>query len=427
MGRTYRKRRRKCVRQLPTSLHSSPCFIRLTKWMKQHGWTPTCMLTPVDFYDTGRGLMTKTGIARNQVIMSIPVQLLITPATVAKSEVGRLISRDSGMQLLATFLVWEKHLGHHSLWEPYLNSLPSHYSTPLYCSDEELCLLPPIFLEPILAQREKVLQSFSDLKIVCGLKCWHCSESVDTVLRNEKLYQWAWCTVNTRCVYLNEQVASPDLKIKDNCLALAPYLDMFNHSNGAAVEVGLSAGNNYYEIRTLIPFSRHTQVFIHYGHHSNLKLYIEYGFFISSNPHDFIPFSFEEVVNAVKVANPTEFNCSSLKTTFLEDHRLTENLSCNFDGLSFNVKAVICVLVTDVSGKDVLAHKIYSCDFIPSEHDAICNVGRYLIKHKILEFKNAYAIMEEKKRKGCTPSFEIATDLMLEYMNLLKTAEKTVV
>ena len=60
----------------------------------------------------------------------------------------------------------------------------------------------------------------------------------------------------------------------EDCLALAPYLDMFNHSPIADVEAGLDLvgeinGSNY-QIVSNVGFERHSEVFISYGRHGNL-------------------------------------------------------------------------------------------------------------------------------------------------------------
>ena len=435
MGRTYRKRKKKTLRHLSSNLHSSPCFIHLTQWMRKHGWSPSCTLCPVEFSDTGRGLRAEMSVSKNQVIVSIPLELLITVSTVESSDIGWIFSKANGVhlfaqQVLASFLVWEKHLGHHSVWEPYLNSVPADYSVPLFCSNEELNILPSILLEPILIHKQKVIDTFSDLKKILSTHsavCWHCSESVSSIFQH-KQYWWAWSTVNTRCVYLDERVLSHSLRVKDkSCLALAPFLDMFNHSNDADVQVGLSSDGKSYEIRTCVPFAKYTQVFIHYGYHSNLKLYTEYGFILPLNPHDFIPFMFDEILNSIKDTYPEKCNCSASKLDFLKVHSLTENLSCSFEGFSFNVKAVIYVCVTSESKKDILAMKIYSSDFTSEENVAICRVEKQLIKQKCLEFESVLQIMEQKKSNGCSRSFEVAVSLILEYVKVLKRAETLVV
>ena len=61
----------------------------------------------------------------------------------------------------------------------------------------------------------------------------------------------------------------------EDCLALAPYLDMFNHSSSADVEAGVDLvggdgdSRNYYQIVSNVGFERHSEVFISYGRHGN--------------------------------------------------------------------------------------------------------------------------------------------------------------
>ena len=58
----------------------------------------------------------------------------------------------------------------------------------------------------------------------------------------------------------------------EDCLALAPYLDMFNHSASADVDAGVDLfgdGRDHYQIVSNVGFERHSEVFISYGRHGN--------------------------------------------------------------------------------------------------------------------------------------------------------------
>lgn len=90
-----------------------------------------------------------------------------------------------------------------------------------------------------------------------------------------------------------------------NSLALAPFLDMFNHSNDADVEVNIDIKNNAYILKTLRSYKKYDQVFIKYGSHSSHKLLLEYGFTLSRNPNDFVKFSYDEILRAAK-----NYDCS---------------------------------------------------------------------------------------------------------------------
>ena len=75
------------------------------------------------------------------------------------------------------------------------------------------------------------------------------------------------CT--TISTYREAQLDEPE-----DCLALAPYLDMFNHSPSADVEAGLDLvevdDRHNYQIVSNVGFERHSEVFISYGRHGNM-------------------------------------------------------------------------------------------------------------------------------------------------------------
>jgi hypothetical protein len=115
-------------------------------------------------------------------------------------------------------------------------------------------------------------------------------------------YSWAYFTVNTRAVYLRERPHD----VPEDCLALAPFLDMFNHSCDAQVEAGLDlvGDGDQYQIVSRPGFSKYNEVFINYGVHDNLKLHFEYGFALSDNADDAVPVKLRDLcsyASAVKM------------------------------------------------------------------------------------------------------------------------------
>ena len=91
--------------------------------------------------------------------------------------------------------------------------------------------------------------------------------------------------------------------MRKKSLALAPFLDMFNHSSDANTKMYIDFDNELYILKTLNSFRKHQQIFIKYGPHSNLKLLIEYGFIIPCNHYDFIEFSFDDVITSAREIN----------------------------------------------------------------------------------------------------------------------------
>ena len=79
-----------------------------------------------------------------------------------------------------------------------------------------------------------------------------------------------------------------ELEDSSECLALAPYLDLLNHSFDAVMEAGVDIhkSTSGYQIVTKTKIKKFGQAFINYGPHDNTKLLLEYGFFLPNNPHE---------------------------------------------------------------------------------------------------------------------------------------------
>jgi len=75
-------------------------------------------------------------------------------------------------------------------------------------------------------------------------------------------FNWAWSCINTRAVYLpkplQKKVPSKIHILDQDCLALAPFLDLFNHSNNVSVEVRVTSEG--YELLTHSPYKKYDQV-----------------------------------------------------------------------------------------------------------------------------------------------------------------------
>ena len=52
---------------------------------------------------------------------------------------------------------------------------------------------------------------------------------------NYSRYVWAWSAVNTRCMYMKQPTSEYISTEEEDHYALAPYLDLLNHSSNAQV------------------------------------------------------------------------------------------------------------------------------------------------------------------------------------------------
>ena len=106
--------------------------------------------------------------------------------------------------------------------------LPQTYSTPVYWSPETLLSLPPDISEDARLLTNKIAKNFRRLKDLF--------RHIEAVLGKNVVgaftwssFKWAWISVSTRCVYMR-QTDSTVGNSEENCIALAPLLDLLNHS-----------------------------------------------------------------------------------------------------------------------------------------------------------------------------------------------------
>lgn len=134
----------------------------------------------------------------------------------------------SPLLALCTFLVAEKHAGDCSPWKPYLEVLPKAYTCPVCLEPEVVNLLPKPLKAKAREQRIRVQEFFTSARDFFSSLQPLFSEAVESIFSYSAL-QWAWCTVNTRAVY-RKSWQRPCFSAEPDTCALAPYLDLLNHS-----------------------------------------------------------------------------------------------------------------------------------------------------------------------------------------------------
>lgn len=130
-----------------------------------------------------------------------------------------------------------------SPWRPFIDALPDEHSVlalsftvDIDRHEEAALLLPPKArakyedqLREVSSCRRRVMKVWTEAKRHFGLD--NMSEADD-----ERLFRWAWSCVNSRCIYKENPSPSPLLNnAEGDTVALAPFLDMLNHSAKAKV------------------------------------------------------------------------------------------------------------------------------------------------------------------------------------------------
>lgn len=203
-------------------------------------------------------------------MITIPTSAFRTVQTVPES-VLKAIGTITVHGLLAAELATDTS----DLHAPWRAALPSNEyikeSMPFMWPNALHALLPPASMSLLENQQKKLSLDWA---------------SVSTAFPSlpYDLYLYNWFIVGTRTFYF----PSPDMEKgesldPDECLALVPFADYFNHAD-AGCEVILSPTG--YQICADRQIRKGNEIFFSYGNHSNDFLLVEYGFILTENKWD---------------------------------------------------------------------------------------------------------------------------------------------
>ncbi|XP_031631331.1 SET domain-containing protein 4 [Contarinia nasturtii] len=365
MGRTDRNRKRKKANDLEIqstngrleSMNSEDIYINLARSLYQNGWLNETNLKVGDFPQTGRGIYSIKNFRKDDLLISLPIESLISIVTIADDMKFRyLLNRIFGEQekqctsqsLLALYLLYLKHTIQRT---EYISTLPTSFSVPYFCDAVEIQAMLPAIRDKVYDQREIIdvdfncfQNSFKDTRCTCCNQIYFCD------IFNKTDFEWSFFAVNSRSVYFNlEKIAVKHLDsvrrvqklLKDEpTLALAPFLDLLNHSCTAGTGLYVKNTNNgpLYQLYTTVPFTKYEQVFISYGALDNIKLLTEYGFFVPNNKHDFVEIHRKDIECYLKTI---PYRIKML----ISNENLDQNLFITrTNGFSHNIRILIYIL-----------------------------------------------------------------------------------
>ncbi|XP_050342852.1 SET domain-containing protein 4 [Nymphalis io] len=450
MGRTQRQRRHKNLLNF-YSCNNEKDLILLSSWLKKHGVRYNKKLVLAVFSDTGRGILTKKKIMAGEELMNLPLNLTINVTSLLmdvvfcsiflENKIPCLLKYNykvSFQSLMAFYLVYLKSQGCECKWYIYLESLPKVYTVPYFLPIEIKKHIDDEILSVITKQRAIIEHSFHIFDEILKNTLCNTVENFRSYYSISN-YEWAYFTVNTRCVYMDltkvidlQNINNSILSlINDNTkISLCPYLDMINHSPNARNETKLLINKEVgvmpvtkidesifsevrFSIYTKNNFDPYTQVFICYGDSHNLKLITEYGFYLPSNDIDFVSFQFDKVnifLNAVGI------KLSSDQLAFINNHGLNKELYIDFRGLSFNFYGLLMVIKYYYDKNVDISRLIYSA--------AICSNDRVLIEFikpmvndRLVNIQAALSTLNNFSKCFI---LENCIDLMCQYVKILE-------
>lgn len=457
MGRTRRRRRQKKPRKF-CACNDNPEIILLNRWLAKNGLRKNEKLGLAVFDDTGRGVNTRKEIKPGEELLNLPLNLTINVTTILMDlpfcniflenqkqcllEFKHSISFQSLMAFYLTFL---KVQDENSKWGVYLESLPKEYTVPYFLPNEIRCCMDADVLTVISKQTDVINLSFNIFETVL-INNFSVDSSVERLKRLFKKsdYEWAYFTVNTRCVYMDlskvidlRNIENSILNlISDNTkISLCPYLDMINHSPNARNEAQLIVSKDKenikvkdinrdmfsdvrFSIYTKNNFNPYAEVFICYGDSHNLKLITEYGFYLPNNELDSVSFTFQSVITFL---NSSKFKLSQEQLSFINSHGLNKDFYIDIRGLSYNFYGFLMVVKYYYNhGKDV-GKLLYSAA-VCSTDNSLNDIIAPMVLEKLVKIRETICNLNVCENRCVI--LDNCVELMCQYVRILENFTK---
>lgn len=202
--------------------------------------------------------------------MTVPNSALRSVRTVPKS-ISDPIGPITVHGLLAADLTADVS-PHRAAWRAVLPTKKDFEESVPLMWDERLQQLLPFPAKKLLIHQKSKLEAD-----------WQAVSAVFSDYSKDE-YLYNWLVVNTRTFYYVPPKSKKNMP-RDDCMALNPFADYFNHADEGCEVQYTSKG---YEVVTTRPIEKGTEIHISYGSHSNDFLLAEYGFLLEDNKWDHI-------------------------------------------------------------------------------------------------------------------------------------------
>ncbi|MCQ2818149.1 MAG: SET domain-containing protein-lysine N-methyltransferase [archaeon] len=226
----------------------------------------------IHFYsDDHRGVIAKTNIVKDEVIMIIPRKCLITLENAVKTKYGAKISKFMYQELnspkhclLSSFILTEEK---NEKWKFYFDLFPKDFSNfPLFYKDKDLELLKGSSFLPQIY--EKKIEIKKDYEKLCEKISGFNKFSFNKFLKARML-------ISSRIF---------GLTIDNVCTnVLAPFADLLNHKRPRQTQWYYDNNLNSFMISALTDISQGEEVYDSYGQKSNSRFLLYYGFCLEDN------------------------------------------------------------------------------------------------------------------------------------------------
>jgi histone-lysine N-methyltransferase SETD3 len=208
----------------------------------------------IEFYtDDHRGIVAKQDISKDEVILKVPKDMLISIELARTTTIGEQIATFMYIELnspkhclLTSYLLHEKALGKESKWLNYLDILPKDYSSfPIFYSEEELSFLEGSpFKNQILEKKEDIKKDYEKI----------CDNIQEFNQYSFKEFCETRMAVSSRIFGIKIDYRKTDV--------LAPFADLLNHKRPRTTHWYYDEKYKSFIIQSLDNISKGSEVYI---------------------------------------------------------------------------------------------------------------------------------------------------------------------
>ena len=249
---------------------SYPLFINFLKELyKFNSFFPKL---EIHFYtDDYRGVTAKSNILKNEIIMTIPKECLISLETVFETSYGKKINEFMYKELnspkhclLSSFLLYEEK---NKKYKYYFDLLPKDYSNfPIFYKNNELEYLKG---SPFYAQ---ILEKKEDIKKDYNKLCEHLPD----------FNQFSFFKFCKARVLISSRIFGISINSKKTDV-LVPFADLLNHKRPKQTQWFYDDNLESFVIQAIDDIKEGNEIFDSYGKKTNARFLLNYGFCLEEN------------------------------------------------------------------------------------------------------------------------------------------------
>ncbi|KAK7537217.1 uncharacterized protein J3D65DRAFT_553925 [Phyllosticta citribraziliensis] len=266
---------------MPLPASPGPEHDAFIAWAQARGVTINGV-APARLPGRGLGVVATREVKEGDVLVSVPANALLTIETKHVKDAALPAGEDSTVHgRLAAYLT-VMHADDEVEWDVWRRVWPSRESfeesMPLCWEEREKDCLPAPARDHLAKQEAKLDADWQLLRD-------HLPDPSD-----RRLYTYYWMIVNTRTFfwdYPTSTSSKPRAKkrklVPDDCMALCPFMEYFNHADEGCTVAHTKAG---FTITSHRAYSPGEEIHVSYGAHTNEFLLVEYGFVLAANKWD---------------------------------------------------------------------------------------------------------------------------------------------